>query len=185
LFYVIHFFGDIHQPLHAENMFRGGNDLPACFKGICEGKWGHVNLHSVWDDFIPRQITGVKIDPVTGEPPIGEEKAVAKKWAEDLFKRRGPGSPFERGCVDVKRVEFCAASFAVESNGLVCSYVMAKGIDWLRGRDLGNEYYTGAIPVVEGQIFRAGIRLADWLEAMVKASKVMEAENSVSGSLEL
>jgi hypothetical protein len=182
LSFVIHFFGDIHQPLHAENMFRGGNDLPVCFRGNCD-KW--TNLHSVWDDFIPRTMANVKIDPVTGEPPVGEEKAVAKKWAEELFKRRGPGSPYERGCVDVTRVEFCATSWAVESNGLVCSYVMSKGIDWLRGRDLGGDYYTGAIPIVEGQIVRAGVRLADYLEAMVIASKELAAERSISGALEL
>ena len=53
---LIHYSGDIHQPLHAENRFnanytngdRGGNDFP-----IPEIPGTGVNeLHAVWDSII-------------------------------------------------------------------------------------------------------------------------------------
>jgi S1/P1 Nuclease len=48
LAFLIHFVGDLHQPLHAgDRSDRGGNDLKASF-GIIPG----YNLHSVWDGMI-------------------------------------------------------------------------------------------------------------------------------------
>jgi hypothetical protein len=50
--YLIHFVGDLHQPLHAgDNRDRGGNDVQVEFLGetinLHNGKpW---NLHAVWD----------------------------------------------------------------------------------------------------------------------------------------
>jgi len=45
--FVIHFVGDIHQPLHAiDNDDRGGNDIQVRLKG------GRVSLHHVWDTSI-------------------------------------------------------------------------------------------------------------------------------------
>jgi hypothetical protein len=54
LLYLIHFVGDLHQPLHCEGDARGGNDVHVTFDG-----GGHVpgnngnansdNLHFVWD----------------------------------------------------------------------------------------------------------------------------------------
>ena len=42
--FLIHFLGDIHQPLHAvDNNDRGGNVIRVYFPG------GHTNLHHVWD----------------------------------------------------------------------------------------------------------------------------------------
>lgn len=176
---MMHFLGDIHQPLHAENMFRGGNDLPVLYHGV------KTNLHGVWDDQFIRTLTGVKVDPVTGEPLAGEEKVMAKRWAEELYRRYGSGSSYERACTDVKGATGCATSWAAESNALVCSFVMAKGVDWLRGRELGGEYYQGPVPVIEGQIFKAGMRLGAWLEAMVSASETVDAVMELDKELEL
>ena len=42
--FLIHFMGDLHQPLHvADNADRGGNDRPVSFLGHA------TNLHKVWD----------------------------------------------------------------------------------------------------------------------------------------
>jgi hypothetical protein len=46
--FLIHFVGDLHQPLHAgDREDRGGNDLKASY-GVMPG----FNLHSVWDGLI-------------------------------------------------------------------------------------------------------------------------------------
>jgi S1/P1 Nuclease len=55
LMFLIHFLGDIHQPLHTENMDRGDTHIPACFDRDCSD----MNLHSVWDTKIPNKHRGV------------------------------------------------------------------------------------------------------------------------------
>jgi len=45
--YIVHFVGDVHQPLHvSDNHDRGGNDVPVIFMGH------PTNLHAVWDSGI-------------------------------------------------------------------------------------------------------------------------------------
>jgi len=48
--FLVHFVGDINQPLHAIKDARGGNDIDVTFFG--ESKCGRFdcNLHGVWDD---------------------------------------------------------------------------------------------------------------------------------------
>ena len=42
--YLVHFVGDVHQPLHTSNDHdRGGNEVPVTFMGR------QTNLHAVWD----------------------------------------------------------------------------------------------------------------------------------------
>ena len=48
LAFLVHFVGDLHQPLHAgDHEDRGGNDLKARY-GVMPG----YNLHSVWDGLL-------------------------------------------------------------------------------------------------------------------------------------
>jgi hypothetical protein len=42
--FLIHFFGDLHQPLYAEGLDRGGNEIHVYFDGRC-GR--DENLHSI------------------------------------------------------------------------------------------------------------------------------------------
>src|ERR1700744_125385 len=54
LMYIIHFLGDLHQPMHiVDNGDRGGNCVPVKFegtntKGESDGSYD-PNLHSIWD----------------------------------------------------------------------------------------------------------------------------------------
>jgi hypothetical protein len=50
--FVIHFISDMHQPLHTEDVARGGNGIPVLFDGV------RLNLHHVWDTSIPEKIVG-------------------------------------------------------------------------------------------------------------------------------
>jgi hypothetical protein len=46
--FLVHFIGDMHQPLHVgDRDDRGGNDVNVTFFG------GETNLHSAWDSAIP------------------------------------------------------------------------------------------------------------------------------------
>ena len=65
--YVVHFIGDVHQPLHAaNNNDRGGNDVAVTFLGQ------RTNLHAVWDGGI--------IAPAVK----GDERAYALRLAGDI-----------------------------------------------------------------------------------------------------
>ncbi len=67
LLFVIHFVGDLHQPLHdADNNDRGGNCVPVTFYGTAsvegENESFRPNLHSVWDvDLVEKAMAGKSI----------------------------------------------------------------------------------------------------------------------------
>jgi len=65
--YLVHFVGDIHQPLHvSDNSDRGGNDVVVTFQGY------PTNLHAVWD-------TGI-IEPALGP----DDRGYALKLVQDI-----------------------------------------------------------------------------------------------------
>jgi hypothetical protein len=141
--FMMHFFGDVHQPLHTEAEGRGGNDIPVLFNG------SHTNLHSVWDTLIPKKHAG-------GE----DELEAAWNWAQALYSEQPLGE-----CVD--DAASCALQWASESNAYVCSYVMADGFADV---DLGDLYYDGAVPIVDDLVAKAGRRLAAWINAMTQGT---------------
>lgn len=56
LLFLIHFVGDIHQPLHTCGKARGGNDFPIHFGNSRNQQETHVgfsqNMHGLWDYMI-------------------------------------------------------------------------------------------------------------------------------------
>ena len=51
--FLVHFVGDLHQPLHSgDNRDRGGNDVPVVFRNR------PTNLHSIWDTPLLRETIG-------------------------------------------------------------------------------------------------------------------------------
>jgi hypothetical protein len=76
--YLIHFLGDIHQPLHVENLDRGGNDIHVCFDHRCNKE----NLHGIWDTDIIHKARGLK-----HSEKHNEEKEAASKWADELHDK--------------------------------------------------------------------------------------------------
>lgn len=66
LAFVIHFAGDLHQPLHIiSNNDRGGNCIPAAFFGknpkiSTDGKSATPNMHALWDTEIPERLGNIR-----------------------------------------------------------------------------------------------------------------------------
>jgi hypothetical protein len=158
--FLMHFVGDLHQPLHVEDAYRGGNEItPVCFAKACANN----NLHSVWDKYIPHKIVTLK-NSATNE----EEKVAAQEWADKLYtanERRGFTTV--KQCDDVLKPVDCSLAWAKESNTWICKYVMKQSVEWLKSNDLSKGYYTSAVPIVEELIGKAGVRLGAWLNAMV------------------
>ncbi|HEY1495948.1 MAG TPA: S1/P1 nuclease [Candidatus Solibacter sp.] len=79
LMFLVHFVGDMHQPLHcSDNKDRGGNDVKLEFFGRPS------NLHSVWDSGLLGR--------------MGTEDAMFAKLDRDLTPKRA--RKFEKGTVE-------------------------------------------------------------------------------------
>ncbi|KAJ2906556.1 uncharacterized protein MKZ38_001199 [Zalerion maritima] len=152
--FVVHFVGDIHQPLHTENVARGGNGIHVKFNGR---KW---NLHHVWDSTIAEELNGgYHHNPYPA----------AAKWAAELAEEIESGKYEDMKDEWLKGLDFSspkdtAMVWATQSNTYVCSHVMPEGPHEIIGQDLAGEYYEAAAPVVEKLIASAGYRLAKWLD---------------------
>jgi len=48
--------------------------------------------------------------------------------------------------------------WAQETNAFICTAVLPEGVEGLEGKDLSDEYYEKAIPVVQLLVAKAGYR---------------------------
>lgn len=183
--FVIHFVGDIHQPLHDEDVERGGNGIHVRWQGH------DYNLHHVWDSSIAeRWVGGVHRKPY----------AEAEKWAGELTAKIEHGQFANESKTWLDGVDFedqvgTALAWAREGNAYVCSHgkdcvffyvyrpfgsclgadnklfiVFPEGPKAIVGQELSGEYYEKAAPVIEVQVARAGYRLAAWLDLIAAAA---------------
>lgn len=157
--YIVHFLGDIHQPLHAiDNNDKGGNCTAIQFFGDARP----ANLHSIWDSkliqhefekdkttqtayaadlnarFSPKfsAISGAKADDP--EPWAWETNAVAKAVT---YGNLQPGIPVAKP--DPESV--CKA----ETDKVQALHIT-----------IGEDYFSKAMPVIDEQLATAGFRLA-------------------------
>lgn len=160
--FVVHFVGDIHQPLHDEDVARGGNGIHVLWQG------SELNLHHVWDSSIAERLVGGGVP----RKPFHE----AKDWADRVTSAIRDGRFKEESGAWLDGVDFAdpigtALGWAREGNAYVCSHVFPEGPAAIAGQELSGEYYEKAAPVIEVQVARAGYRLAAWLDLIVAAAK--------------
>lgn len=130
LLFLVHFVGDMHQPLHsADHRDRGGNDVHVLFFGA------PMNLHRVWDSGLLERLAP-------------EEQLFRILTAALTPERRAQWS---RGTVD----DWAAESFAI-ARRVVYGDLPPDGGQL----SLGAAYERDADPVLEEQIEKAGVRLA-------------------------
>ncbi|KAI1435003.1 nuclease S1 precursor [Xylaria sp. CBS 124048] len=156
---IIHFVGDIGQPLHCENLDVGGNSIGVEYDGKS------TNLHAIWDTQIPESISG------------GSTLASAKSWAATLTTEIKSGdfkslaadwvSGLSVATADDRKTT--ALEWATEANADVCTTVLVGGISSVKGQELSGDYTTSATPIVELQIAKQGYRLGAFLDAIVAA----------------
>jgi hypothetical protein len=155
--FLLHFFGDLHMPLHVDGYGKGGNDVPVCFDGHKD------NLHSIWDTDMPHKINGIK-----HRLKHNDEKLASLKWANDLLQQNKHRPTTAVECADVTNPQICIKKWAEETNHLNCAVVFKRGLPYLMGKDLGRYYYKDAVPIIAEQIFKAGVRLAVWINALAE-----------------
>ncbi|KAK0839737.1 hypothetical protein LTS02_017406 [Friedmanniomyces endolithicus] len=142
--FLLHWIGDIHQPLHAEGLARGGIDLPVVFAGM------PTNLHFVWDVAI--------IDKYRGE---GDEREVSLTWANEIYARdRDPHLITHRECSEIPRPMHCILAWAKQSNKAVCEFVFKENIT---SHDLSLDYYKENISFLEVDAgVKSSVHYDDW-----------------------
>jgi len=160
--FLVHFVGDVHQPLHTGfKGDEGGNDIRGTFEGSSD------SLHYVWDtdmiekhlnddfnndqsqyvSYLQDQLSGVYADNVT-----------AWKKCPD-----GSGS--------------CPDDWASDTVQFACShaYVDQLGHKIPNGFSLGDDYYNFNIDVVDFQLIKAGVRLANLVNTVLSSRNALDS----------
>ena len=168
--WVVHFIGDVAQPLHTSERSYGGNSIKVKFNGT------DTNLHSVWDKEILYAETGVNPFPADEIHPYFTN--LVSRIVKDEF--RSPTSGWSLCDLDANRGTYCAEQWAKDSNSIVCDYAYGR---YVNGSDLwtGPEKYAdGALHIIEEQMAKGAFRLAGWLNALA-ASTMGSAHVSKQG----
>eukprot|EP01101_Sappina_pedata_P011844 TRINITY_DN8028_c0_g1_i1.p1 TRINITY_DN8028_c0_g1~~TRINITY_DN8028_c0_g1_i1.p1 ORF type:complete len:295 (-),score=44.13 TRINITY_DN8028_c0_g1_i1:94-978(-) len=143
--FAVHFYGDIHQPLHTGFLSdKGGNEI----KGKYNGK--SYNLHQVWDTQLVR--TRVSEFPSEADYIQFILAQIKTTWSSKRY--------IWTKCISG---EFpCPEEWANESARLACknAYVDTDGEPLKSGFVLGDEYYQQNKDVIDLRIAQAAIRLA-------------------------
>lgn len=152
--FLIHFTGDIHQPLHTEGLEEGGNGINITWDGK------KTNLHAIWDTQIP-------VKEASG--------ASASEWADELVGLIDDGTYNASDwlkVLSVKDVKSTAMSWANDVNDYVCTDVIPDGQAAVeaKGVDLSGAYFDAHGKVTKELIARAGYRLGKFLNLIVSGS---------------
>lgn len=156
--FLVHFVGDLHQPLHcADNEDdRGGNERPVRYPGQDKP----TNLHAVWD-FNLVQAAKNTLGPLE----YGDALKADISWWQD--KR------WSRGTVE---------SWAWESHQLAITHVYtvtpAKGGPPI---EIDQAYIRKGKRVVERQLMKAGVRLSGLLNEAFSGSGASRADDAARG----
>ncbi len=142
LLFLVHFVEDVHQPLHVgDNRDHGGNDTQVRFRGR------GTNLHRLWDSDL--------IDHVDFDD---------RQWMERIQKSLTPEhvAEWSKGNVEDWANESLAAAKT--------AYKFPPGTekDVRVGLTLTEDYARLARPIVEDRLARAGVRLANELNALFR-----------------
>ena len=153
--FIIHFLGDITQPLHDEAEDRGGNSIPVTWDGKA------TNLHSCWDTEMVEKLAG-------GENSSETVGAFATSLIAEIDNGKYASQKADWiSCSDITTASDCALEWARDANIINCEYVLQTDES---GKELNGTYYTGAVPYIELQISKGGYRLAAWLNALAMAA---------------
>ncbi|EME81772.1 uncharacterized protein MYCFIDRAFT_154437 [Pseudocercospora fijiensis CIRAD86] len=141
--WIVHFSGDISQPLHDEAYEIGGNGIDVTFEGE------DTNLHAAWDTSIPEELRG----------GYGLEEAAS--WADDLVAEIDSGKYADQKQAWLKGIDVSdpistAVIWARDGNSYVCTVVMPNGGESYNNTELYPGYYDSAVDTVEMQIAKAG-----------------------------
>lgn len=163
---LMHFYGDIHQPLHTtdRNDDRGGNAY--LIAGIdfsdLKTKRGH-NLHTFWDKAFRFTARNEKITELWSAPEIHQRPAapgegvIALQANKIILMHPRDGAPELKTPTD-------GAAIAVESHKIGCASAYPPGEPTGEVRTLTPAFVEGAHRIATRRVALAGYRLAALLD---------------------
>lgn len=159
--YIIHFVGDIHQPLHdADNDDRGGNCTVMSFFG----EQRPTNLHSIWDSrILERELTATKTTPAAYAHTLDVKFAAQGRAFRN--KKPDPTAWAWEGFTLAKTVTYgnLRPGIPLESPAVPTNCDAER--DKVAGLHIAisDDYFAEAAPQVDQQLVKAGNRLAGLL----------------------
>jgi hypothetical protein len=171
LMFIVHFVGDLHQPMHcADNNDRGGNCVPLTYFGtrpVLKPDAHHhefePNLHAVWDSGIIKNAKRSKTESAWATELDKRFAASIATWAtEDVHLEDWAWESFQ--AAEKTAYGKLAKTIPVEKPHLDVAHCDEDND--IAGRMLAlkitasSAYQSAAAPVVEKQLAKAGARLA-------------------------
>ncbi|MBC7475654.1 MAG: S1/P1 nuclease [Candidatus Sericytochromatia bacterium] len=146
LMFLVHFMGDIHQPLHCiDDEDKGGNDKEVFLYAPTVDK--KMNLHSLWDNIIQENKPKENITPESLSVLL--EKDILKKKTNNWLKGNTSSWTLE--------------SFNIAKNVIYANYKKNNG-------HLEKNYQAKMQPIAYQQIEKGGLRLAKILNDIFSAN---------------
>jgi len=165
--FIIHFIGDVHQPLHGGFVGDlGGNTVRGNFFGQS------VNLHSLWDTtMIQRKIN----TDFQSQRPLYLEHLINEmhgRYARNISDWTHCTS------LDDSRYLACSSMWLQEDAELGCKVVYRDDNDQqitpVTGFNISETYYNTRMDVVEQRLIQAGVRLAAVINTIVQTKDTEE-----------
>lgn len=149
--FLVHFVGDISQPLHVSFKADEGGNLE--HGHFCRRR---ASLHEIWDDEIIKR--RVRSAPFDGSRQAYVSYLIAQmgvSWTKETMD----------SWIDCADAEDCAHKWAADSALIACkdAYTDTDGSHIANGFDLCDAYYARAAPIVDMQLVKGGVRLAHLL----------------------
>ncbi len=166
---LVHFVGDIHQPLHSTSRHNpdpkpgdkykddaGGNGVTVA--NLADTPWGK-NLHTFWDEAFRRYY---EKGEVKASPELHEATALGSPEMAEWLKRLAPDAP------GAPNLQFDVKRWALEGHDIACAFVYGKLAEPYGARDikLRDEYVAESTKIARRQIVLAGYRLAALLNEL-------------------
>jgi hypothetical protein len=156
--FLIHFFGDIHCPMHGGfAKDAGGNDI--AISGMAEPQRYPTTLHNVWDYHLVLRVRTLET--------VNED--ISTKVDEDFTNP-----------IDLSKIEEFSSLIAKETASIACkqAYMHSNGT-WIEDGDaLEETYWVSMTEIAAVQLHKAGVRLAKFLDAVVAASSQVQSTKS-------
>lgn len=197
LMFLVHFVGDIHQPLHVSRLTDiGGNEIIVHFnqtvqtsntfhlrnrmarrvKHHVQLKHSPRNLHAVWDDGI--------INKYLNQDFEGSRKqAEDSLYANIVHEATGDTDRWKEwlACPTGSQVS-CPTAWAKESldDALTWAYRDVNGSEVSNGTTLSKEYYETRLPIVKERLTGAAVRLASTLAMALAGGTRLEIGQSIT-----
>ena len=159
--FLVHFIGDIAQPLHTCGRDRGGNEASVNYGGK------QTNLHAIWDtDMVVDRIRQVASNQdaytnfLVKQIKSGSYRSSSSSWSSKQvgFSKNNNGN------------SLMAIDWAQDSSTIDCQGVWGP-YDKNPGQDFSNAYFTANAATIDIQLAKGGYRLAAWLDQIAQGCK--------------